>query len=61
MTSRPPWIPDGCDVIASLPVLGISGWRLAVGGWRLGTQIPPPEVRLSALISPILDTLYSIL
>jgi hypothetical protein len=34
MTSRPPWIPDGCDVIASLPVLGISGWRLAVGGWE---------------------------
>ena len=31
MPSRPPCTPVGCDVIASLPILGISGWRLAVG------------------------------
>ena len=31
MLSRPPCIPVGCDGIASLLILGISGWRLAAG------------------------------
>ena len=49
MSSRPPCTPVGCGVILSLPILGISGWRLAVGNTsrHLGRHAVPTLPRCS--------------
>ena len=44
--------PDGCDVIASLPMTGGSGWRLAVGSANPATWHPGRASSIQPSIQP---------